>query len=216
MNRIRIIGLAVMAAFALSVVAASAAQAAPEFVAESGGSVAGTKFIATGGEGKLAGTENITCKTSKTEGEIKNSTEVYKTVVTYTGCKNGTKECKSSSKAAAGEIKTNALSGKLGEVETSEAATGVGEDLRAESGKTFVTIEKCTLLSVSVTGSIIGEVTPIETFGTTGDLVYKASGTTQKIQKFKGGEKDTLEAFGSSALEDTYVVEFNQALKVTS
>ncbi|HUB74442.1 MAG TPA: hypothetical protein VL979_10450 [Solirubrobacteraceae bacterium] len=201
----------------MSALASAAAYAAgPEFLNSKGEAAKGVTFKATSGTGKLEGTVTIICSADTAEGEITGAKTVAKVVVTYTGCESSGKKCKSSG-AASGEIKTSSLKGELGEVEKSEAESEVGEDLAPESGTTFTTVESCTPLGikVSVTGSIIGEVLPIEKLATEGELVYKESSKKQQIKKFKGGSEDTLKAAGaSSGLETTDKVKFSEAIEV--
>jgi hypothetical protein len=213
MTRIRIIGLALVAVVALSAFASASAFAAPEFKGE--GAVAGTTFTSTSGAGKMEGTETIKCSASTSSGEITSATTVGKVVVTFTGCEDKGKKCKSSSGAAAGEIKTVSLKGELGEVASAEAASGVGELLTPESGSKYVSIESCTLFAVEVTGSVIGEVTPINTLSTEGKLIYTEASKKQTIKKFVGGSTHELSAFGSSGLETSNTVTFSKAIEVT-
>lgn len=206
---------ALVAVFAMSAFASAAAYAAaPEFKGAEGKEAKGTTFEATSGASKLEGLETIECKEGTSKGEITGATTVGKVVVTYTGCKKGTKECKSKG-AKSEEIKTTDLKGQLGEVEPSEAASEVGENLEPESGTEFTSVESCTTLSTKVTGSIIGEVEPIGKLGTEGKLIYKESSTKQKIKKFKSGKEDTLTAITSSGLEATNTVKFSKEIEVT-
>lgn len=212
MKRISMLGVALVAVLAMSAVAASAAFAQPEFKGEGGSSAAGTTFKGTAGAGELAGTQNVTCTGGSSEGEISSGTEVSKVVVKFTGCKSGSTACKSKG-AASGEIKTVALKGKLGDI---EGGSGVGLLLEPASGTEYTNIETCTLLKATVTGKVIGEVKPISTLGTTGELVYEHSGTTQKYETFSGaGEKDHLSAFGSSAIGVINTIEFSKAIEVS-
>jgi hypothetical protein len=213
MTRIRIIGLALVAVFAISAVASASALAAPEF--KGSGSVAGTTFTSTGGAGKMEGTETIKCTGSTSSGEITSATTVGKVVVIFTGCENKSKKCKSSSGAAAGEIKTVSLKGELGEVASTEAASEVGELLTPESGSKYVSIESCTLIPIEVTGSVIGEVTPIHSLSTKGKLVYTEASKKQTIKKFVGGSTHELTAFGSSGLETSNEVTFSKEIEVS-
>jgi hypothetical protein len=216
MRSTRIIGVALVAVFIMSMSVVAAAYAAPEFLNSKGEGAKGVKFEAESGKGTLEGTVKITCSADKAKGEITGAKTVGKVEVTYTGCESSKKECKSSG-AKEGEIKTTALKGELGEVEKSEAESEVGEDLSPESGTTFTTVESCTPLGIkaTVTGSVIGEVKPIEKLAKEGELVYKQSSKKQKIKKFKGGSEDTLTAAGaSSGLETTDIVKFSEEIEV--
>jgi hypothetical protein len=82
-----------------------------------------------------------------------------------------------------GEIVTAALIGTLGEVKTTEAASGVGLLLEPGSGKDWAEIngpclaESPTLLS----GNLAAEVTPVKTLAKTGKLVFVGKDGSQDI-----------------------------------
>jgi len=141
MKRMRIVGLCLVAAFALSAIGAGSASALPEIgkcVAKAGGkytnancTTAGkgsfefvktiTKkgFTSAGGEGILEGASGtvISCKTQSATGEYKGTTsfkEVQHVKATFKGCELPLfkAECKTKG-AALGEITTTDLTGKL-------------------------------------------------------------------------------------------------------
>jgi hypothetical protein len=220
MKPVRVGLLALLAVLALSaVVAASASAAGPEFKPSTE-----QKFEGTSGTSKLvsAGT-TITCSASASVGKITGATTVGHVFVTFTGCKaKSSGECAVNSPGASeGEIKTVELSGKIGAVATSEAESGVGQDLKPTSGSTFVITEGSCLPFIGhkteVTGSIIGEVSPIGSSSTSGKLTYLPNGSKQKIQKLKGESKDTLSAFGLVEVteETTESITFEKAVEVT-
>jgi Fe-S cluster biogenesis protein NfuA len=217
-----------VAAFAMSAVAASAASAAaPEF-RHKGGEVVKRKFKSTTGVAKLdaAGTV-VTCASSSTAAgaEIekgnaaKEQKNVKGVVVTFKKCEseNSKEKCKVHSKGKVEEIKTESLSGELGKVAKAEAADERGLDLKPTTGKIFVTLEgTCLPISPSpVEGSVIGEPTKKEEVK--GKLVFATSGGKQAIQKFEGGVKDTLEVFKiAEATEETTATNtFEEAVEVT-
>ena len=219
MSRLRIIGLAVVAVFALSAIVASAASAAPEFLHE-GKEVVKKGFTDKSAEGKLsaAGIE-VTCIADTSEGEIKGTKQVGKVFVSFTGCtaKNGTETCPvHSTGAPAGTINTNELEGELGEVAEVESKTKVGLDLKAVAGN-FVTLEGTCVPTTNVTGSVIGEVTPVNKLQKTGKLVYTTKSGKQKIQKFVGGETDVLKAFSLVEVQETTkdTVTYEETVEVT-
>jgi hypothetical protein len=218
MRRISVIGLALAAVFAMSAVAVATASAAPEFLNKEKKAVVKKHFTGTSGKGELkAGSIVVTCTADKDTGEISGTKKVANVVVTFTGCSAEKEACKVKSPGAKeGEVKTNVLEGELGEVATSESATGVGLDLKPASGS-FVTLEGSCILTTSVTGSVIAEVSPVKSLVTEGKLIYAEASGKQKIQKFVGGEKDTLSAFGFlEAREITSATEkFEEAVEVT-
>jgi hypothetical protein len=226
MRRMKLVALAALAVLALSAVVASAAQAEPEFKKESG-SVAGVTIKTTSGTGEMkAGSSiKVTCTSDESSGEVTGAKTVGSIVVTFSGCeaKEGSGEaCKagSSEGAETGTITTNSLKGKL--VET-EVGTKVGLLLEPTVGTTYVTLyAKCLALhKTTVTGSIVGEVSPLETYATTGKLEYKLSGSKQAIRTYvyEGVEHTgaVLKAFSllETPLVTSETVTFGEALKVT-
>jgi hypothetical protein len=196
----RLVGVLLVAIFAMSAVAASTAAASePEF-----SMLPATKtFTGASGAGTLkAGTVATTyCTKDSNNGEITGMKTVGKVVVTFTGCKieGNKKVCTIKSVGAAeGTIVTNSLAGTLGT--SKESSTGVGELLEPESGGVFVTLaETACGIETSVEGGIIGEVTPIKTLQTTGKLNYVLAAGKQAIKKItvSGGSKEkVLKAFG--------------------
>jgi len=136
---------------------------------------------------ELVGSEAaVKCTGGSSAGETNGPTQVMKIVAKLTGCEIvGGLGCKiKSPSAGAGEVVTADFKGKLGAVAEAEAKSKTGLSLEPESS----------------TSRIIGEITPVNTFGTTGELIFKRSGTGQAIKTFEGaGEaNNTLEAFGSS------------------
>jgi hypothetical protein len=219
MKRMRILGLCLVAAFALAVVAASSASAAPAFYecakvkggkyekgcSKEGGKggyelkegigKAGTKKFK--GSGKKATLHTpavggeITCTAFKDEGLLASPTGEKSVFSTFTGCATEGKKCVSAGQKA-GTIKTNALDGNLGEI---EGGSGVGVDLKAESGKYLAEFE-CEGLTVKVEGSVIGEQTgDINTFSKTSEDIFAVNSEKyQKYKHFKGGSEDVLES----------------------
>ncbi len=195
MKRIRVVGLTLVAVFALSAIGVSAASAIisrAEFAGKTG-SPQKNGFTGKGRAGLIptltAGTNTVTCtsETSKGQDGGNGSMGVTQVVVTFEGCegKNGTKTCKvNSTSQPAGKIVTNELSGTLGQVATKEATSEVALDLAGPS-KEFVTLEgTCLTLSpTKVTGELAGEVTPINKKALTGELIFELNGTKQKIKK---------------------------------
>jgi hypothetical protein len=202
------------AVLAMCAVAASTAAAVPAFVGESSVKVRGTTFTSKSGTVKLEGTQTITCPASKGTGEITAPVAVGKVVITFTGCESSGKKCKSPG-ASTGEIKTVSLKGLLGEVASSEAASGVGESLEPESGSAYMEIESCTSVKTSITGSTIGEVSPTGKLATSDELIYKESSKKQRIKKFKGesGTRE-LSGLGSVGIEVSNTVTFSKGIEV--
>ncbi len=178
-------------------------------------------FYATGKGGAIV----FTCTADTSKGEITGNTTTAGVTVTFTGCtaKEGTKEsCSAKSKGEpAGTIKTNGLKDTLGTVAKAEAASEVGDALEPEGKEGFVTLEAACLevKTQQVSGSVIGEVKPINVLQTAGELIFEcepAKSTTQKIQRFVGAEKDTLSAFGKAAcFESKAEITYEEPIEVT-
>jgi len=141
MKRMRIVGLCLVAAFALSAIGAGSASALPEIgkcVAKAGGkytnancttkgkgsfefvkSITKKGFTSAGGEGKLLGASGteIKCTTQSAKGEYKGTTsfkEVQKVTAKFNGCELPLFKAVCQTKGdAAGEITTTVLGGKL-------------------------------------------------------------------------------------------------------
>jgi hypothetical protein len=155
----------------------------------------------------------VTCKEDTSTGEITGATTTAGDTVTFTGCtaKEGEKVgCSAKSTGQpAGTIKTEGLRDTLGTVAKAEATSEVGEALEPEGTKGFVTIEaECLeLKTTQVSGSVIGEVKPINAMEPTGELNFEcnpAKSTTQKIQRFVGFPKDTLSAFTNASCFESF------------
>jgi hypothetical protein len=227
MKRIRIVGPCLVIVFALSAAAASAAwAAAPEFLNKNHEAVVKRHFASKGGLAKLesAGTV-VECKSNSATGEIEKgggNKDVANVVVTFVECASTNKKkekCKVHTKGQVETIITSTLKGELGLVSTTEAKSGVGLDLVPAKGKLFVELEGTCLPTprIPVTGSIIGEVTPVNTVARTGNLVYTTNKfKRQQISKFIGGKRDTLAVVGVAATQ-TQVNEntFEEEIEVT-
>jgi hypothetical protein len=181
MHRLKVIGLALVAAFALSAAVASSASAAkPEWFQNKAVIKANVSF-----EGKAEGsatleTENgtqVVCTSGKASGEITAPKNATKTTVTFTGCEQSGKECKSAG-AAEKEIVTNELSGELVYLNKStESPRKVGLKLKSNSAKTdfatFVCVTPLGNVTEEVTGTVIGETTPINEEVEVGKLIFE-------------------------------------------
>ncbi len=179
MKRIKIIGLALVAVFAISAVAAASASALPEF----SGFAAGEKFKAKAGAGSLdtAGTvgkqRHVNCTAGGGEGTIE-ATKTSKTTVKFTGCKAAggfaSIPCKTVG-ANAEEIVTKALVGKLKYL--NEAKKEVVLVLEPEVAGGLFAEFTCEGLGVTekikVKGTSIGQLTPVNTLTKTTTLTFK-------------------------------------------
>jgi hypothetical protein len=223
--------LALIAVFAMSAVAASAASAAlPEFKPMP----AKKKFTGTGG-GLVwrfaTAADDMTCSNSTATGEITGVSTIGKTVLKFTGCnfeqgEKGPCPIHSTNTTKAGEIVTDALKGELGTVKTTEAPSGVGMLLKAESNHELLILaplsSPCTMPEIAFEGSIAGEVATIGKKQLTNELAFAPVSPTgkQKISEItvKGGTvKPKLLTYGAAetSMEWSDATTFEEALEVT-
>jgi hypothetical protein len=207
MKRIRIIGLCLFAAAAVSGLASAAASAEPVFltktvVAEG----AKIPIVATLGAAFLEGANGskITCTSGTGVAEITGPKTSKNAVTTFTGCETQGFKCQSG--ATEGVIVTNALKGVLGGITATlpgerlfPEATGRGGELAAFS---------CAggSIAVKVKGSLIGSLsgaagTSAETgkILTSGKLSFAEAKGIQKYSKFLEGEAGTEQLEASVA-----------------
>jgi hypothetical protein len=218
------LALAVLAMSAMAVSAASAATK-PEFKPVP----TKKKFTITGGVSKwVYGGQEIYCTKTSATGEVIGADTVGNVVVAYSGCKSsgtGGANCPVNSVGAkAGEIAVRTLTGELGTVAPSQAASGVGLRLEPESKNKWFTLEvnKCTPAE-TFTGELAAEVPVIGVKQATNKLVLAAAPAGGKGEKIKEitldsgvTEKPELEAFGAiPSLELTDEVKFEEAVEIT-
>jgi hypothetical protein len=190
MKRIRIVGLAIVAIVAFSVVATGAASAAkPNFT------VFPNKFSSKGGKAELkSGSEIVSCTSSENKGgEVTGEKTAAKVTVKFAGCEKGGKKC-SSGTLEAGKINTKVLSGEIGYVGTEK--NKVGLKLKPTTGEEFVNFKCEGGFETKVQGCVIGEAKPLNVLQTTGTLSFRESGGKQEFTGFEGGTGCELLAFG--------------------
>jgi hypothetical protein len=184
MKRIAILGLALVAAFAMTVASASAAKTLNKGPAP---------FTASSGVSKLSseGLPEIECKTSTATGVLTTATK-GETTVTFKECASEGKKC---GNVSPGTIQTNLLETTVGWINKAKGEAGVDFIGKAggQGGKGSEVSFECEGLLVSVKGSVIGKSTPTNTMSTEGKITLNAVGTgKQEIEKFEGQPKDTL------------------------
>jgi hypothetical protein len=221
MKSMRILGLALVAVFALvAISAASASAAEPAFYEcakvakgetgpyEKGCAKEGGKggyvlregigkkhtFKGKGGKATLhtpAVGGEVTCAKFADSGELTSPTTEGKVVSVFSKCTSLGKVCASPG-AKKGTIETKDLSGSLGYL--NKAKHEVGVDLKAESGSVLAEFE-CEGLTVVVTGSVIGQITPVNTFTKTSTTTFEVNAEKfQKYKKFESGPENVLES----------------------
>jgi hypothetical protein len=219
--------LCLVALFAASAVTASAASAdvGQEFL-HKGKGVVKRGFLGTGGETNLS-YEGIwiACQNSKSKGEIAAAAKakVTKLVVTFEKCQattpQGSKCNVNTPGAPEGTMKTNPLTGELGEVKEAEATSGVGLGLESQN---IVEFEAVCLFKTRLRGTVIGEIRPVGVEQLTSELVFaKDAFREQKIHSIElsegdSVERDTLSANGvHTMVTGTNTIQFEEAVEVT-
>ncbi len=213
-------GLAVLALCA--VVTATASAALPEFkpvpTKKKLTSTSGTVTMEVGGE-------VFTCTKSTTAGEIASAKALGGVVVKFTGCKyqSPTKDtcALSSVHGAEGEIITNDLKGELGTVKTTEAASGVGIQLHAETGNVWTELaaNACTA-ATKVTGALAGEWATTKKSQKTHTLNIVGKSGSEKIKKITldsgvEAEPELVAWTEKTSLNATDEITFEEAVEVT-
>src|ERR1700691_33037 len=193
MKRFKIIGLCLVAAFAFSAVVASASVAAlPEWhgpFPKPFTSLSGPGTLETAGAMK----NKIKCASDGNVGEI-TAAKAGVVLVTFLGCKQGINPCRNEGTE---NIMTEKLKMTLGYI--NETTKLVGVALEPEAGKKEPLAKfHCDIdgveAIVEVKGSVIGDITPVNTLTDLYTLSFVQSKGVQAVQNLVGGKKDTLEA----------------------
>jgi hypothetical protein len=217
MKRIRILGICLVAAFALSAVASTVASAEPVFVTKAVvGGAASSKIPISGTVGAAfleskAGTK-ITCTGGTFTGEITGSKSSANNVTTFKGCESGGHPCEN---AGAGEIITKKLAAELQGISATLPGERLTDEVEGRGGK-LAEFTCAGVLKVIVKGSLIGSLSGAA--GTsakaaeegklvTGKLTFAEAAGVQKYSKFSEGttgdkESEQLESsVGGGAFE---------------
>jgi hypothetical protein len=169
---------------------------------------ANSKFTALSSTTTLTttGGSRVKCAASASSGEY-TSPKTLVDNVKFTGCFNpATKQSCQSSGAAAGEIVASALEGHLGFIrdtwtKVEKVVTSVGLDL---TGKAGLFSAECGTTPVSVGGSVIGVLGPIDKPAAKFTIKYSQESGKQIPEAFELGSKETLNAtFGAGPQEQT-------------
>lgn len=198
MHRIKVLGIAALALFAIAAISASSAMALPEY------SVSST-FTGTSGASTLETVKSgttIECSKDKNSGSVTGKSGSGKFTVDFEGCKSGAAACNSE-----GDKKGTILS---------EGTTTLG--YISKSAKTVGVLIKTTEVKIScgegallaqVKGELICPITPVNTDTTSyTQKCEKSAKGVQTPQKFEGSEKsEHLEtSFGGAAFEESSLV----------
>ena len=175
MNRIlKTFGLSAIAVLALAAFSAAGASAGmPTFQPEN--NEFPVPFEGSGGAGTLetVSGSTVTCQTnSNTGGEIVDEDTTEGSIVKFNGCKAlGLFTCTSAGQSS-GTIVTNEVEGEL--VYTGEGKDEASMLLKPEGSEVFAEFQ-CFTVSATVTGSVLGNITPVNEFATESTLAFTQS-----------------------------------------
>jgi hypothetical protein len=203
MKRTRIVGLALVAAVALSV-AASSATASPVFYTKvEVGATASTavKFTGTLGfvflEGNVSKT-GIECSAGTVTGEVTGPTTTQNVVVIFKACKLGDGATCTSAGESDGSIKTNVLKGELGDVRPGVPGLRLLNEATSRGGAFAAFACVGGAVGVKMRGSLIGQLS-----GACGNTVSEGKFVASQKLSFaqKGGVQKFTEFVGEEAME---------------
>jgi hypothetical protein len=203
MKRMRMMGLLIVAVFALSV-AASSATASPVFYTKAaiGETAAAVPFTGTLGSAFLepASKTKITCTGGSAVGEATSATLTKGNLTKFTGCETGGLKCNSTGKGE-GQIDTVILEGKLGAI--TSALPGIR--LFPEVGGPGAVLAEFTCgggaVKIVVKGSVIGSLSGASgtepangKFAASDKLTFAETAGVQKYTHFEGEGAEQLES----------------------
>jgi hypothetical protein len=225
MKRFKIVGLCLMAVFALSAVVASSASAAlePEFT---GSFPNNFTSLALGSSELKAPGLTVTCAHLSNSGVITGA-KMGSVDVTFTGCLlSNTFPCNSAG-AASEEIRTTLLLMTPGYIKKG-APTEVGVQLEPAAAGGAFTAFTCHIIigeepeqtvSAEVKGAVIGNITPLKTQTLEFELSFsEGAGSVQSVAKFEGEkakEDHLLEVFLNGETKAVKGVEVTQDMIFT-
>jgi hypothetical protein len=161
------------------------AQALPEFLA-GGKPITTIKFTTKAGSGAIRTSGgNLTWTGASAKGSFEAPNKIAKVVLTFTGDKLGGCEVNSPG-AKKGEVISKELKGSIGYI--NKAIPTVGALFEPATGTTFGEIEKSTCLPSppTVTGSVIGKISPLNVETTSGEIAFGMVEKKQEVKKFEG------------------------------
>lgn len=199
MKRIRIVGLCLVAVFAISI-AASSASAAPVFYTKAGiGEVVNkVNFTGTLGVAFLEGQSGtkISCAGGTATGEVTGPTTAKNNITTFTGCETSGLKCESG--ATEGVIVTKVLQGTLGGITATLPGLRLFSEAEGKGGKLAEFSCAGGAVPVLVRGSVIGSLSGANgtlpsngKFAASNKLTLAEAKGIQKYSKFLEGEGGT-------------------------
>jgi hypothetical protein len=207
MKRMRMMGLALVAVFAMAIATSSAMAAQPVFYTKAnvGAVAANVPFTATIGAAFLEGAVSktkITCvdvineknlTAGSASGEVTGATQTKNNITTFTGCETGGLKCNSAGEAS-GIIKTFTAAGSLGNVTSTLPGIRLFSQSEGKGGKIAEFV--CGgIVTVIVKGSVIGSLSGASgteaangKFAASDKLTFAEAKGIQKYTKFLAGE----------------------------
>lgn len=194
MKYLKMLGLAALAALAVMAVVGAGTASASEPKAEPEGGTFPVSFTGSGGTGILETTSEggkirtVHCTANTSAGEINTATSVKNVKVKFTGCTTsgpfGINLTCTTSGATSGEITTVALKGTL--VYLTAGSSNAGIVIEPESGTTFASFKCGSFLTetLTVTGKVIGKLTPVNSLTNAFTLTFSQSGGHQSPETY--------------------------------
>jgi hypothetical protein len=212
MKYVKMLGLAGLAALALMAVVGAGTASASQPKAEPEGGTFPVSFTGSGGAGKLEtvaeGTKvrTVNCEENTSSGEVNSATTTKNVSVRFKKCTAtgpfGIKvTCTGGTGAASGEIVTKTLKGTMFYIKA--ASSEVGIDLEPESGTQFAEFTCGGVQKISVTGSVVGKLTPVNTLTNKYTLTFSQTAGKQSPEGFLAASgcaftKDVLSSTGTA------------------
>ncbi len=148
---------------------------------------------------ETAAKTKIVCSTTSGSGEYDGTKGVKGVTLSFHGCEGLSAKCTTSGQAE-GVIRTHTLEGVVGW--ESKELDNAGLDLFPTEEASEVLSFSCGSTPVTIRGSVIGQVTSVNTMTSTFKLKYKQSKSLQKPEALEGGSPDVLQAsIGEEAFE---------------
>jgi hypothetical protein len=182
--RIRMVGLALIAVFAMSAITVASASAALPEQSPAAGKFAGTSKESTF---ETKSGEKVVCKEDAIVGETTGA-KTSKSTITFKGCEAFGLKCKSKGAANAGEIVLN-VTGELVYISETEKKVGLINTLTAE-----LTIECTAFQKLKVKGATLCPITPVNTKTKTYSVVCKETKGVQEPTEYFNAKKEKVKA----------------------
>jgi hypothetical protein len=148
---------------------------------------------------ETSGGTRILCESGSARGDY-TAAKTESIALALSGCEQTSTHQSCQSAATAGEIRTATLIGKLGFTKDGEPVKpAVGVDLAPPAGS--VAQFECGGVSRTLSGSVIGALSPIDSTSAGSTLAFKQAKGHQSPEAFEGGPADTLQSTAVSGSE---------------